>query len=176
MSDSDTKEELVTPSPTKAQPKRSRTEQSGTSTTPGSPTKKNWKKPKTAKEAMVDTTARALKAIADGSEKKGLLRYFYRETEEERERRMRRESAESDLRRQNVADAAILKTRHEAAAKEIERFEAKMRKRKSRSKTYDRERAAGLRDKEMRLKRQRVSQGLDYESIKTYDIPAGCPR
>lgn len=166
MSDSDTKEELVTPSPTKAQPKRSRTEQSGTSTTPGSPTKKNWKKPKTAKEAMVDT----------GSEKKGLLRYFYRETEEERERRMRRESAESDLRRQNVADAAILKTRHEAAAKEIERFEAKMRKRKSRSKTYDRERAAGLRDKEMRLKRQRVSQGLDYESIKTYDIPAGCPR
>jgi hypothetical protein len=98
MSDSDTKEELVTPSLTKAQPKRSRTEQSGTSTTPGSPTKKNWKKPKTAKEAMVDTTARALKAIADGSEKKRLLKYFYRETEEERERRMRRESAESDLR------------------------------------------------------------------------------
>jgi hypothetical protein len=69
-----------------------------------------------------------------------------------------------------------LKTRREAAAKEIERFEAKMHKHKSCSKTYDHERAAGLRDKKMKLKRQRVSQGLDYESIKTYDIPAGCLR
>ena len=122
---------------------------------PGSPTKKKWQNE--AKEKTTDTTAKALKAIADGGEKKGLLRYFYRETTEEHERRMKKEKVESDLWRQKVAEEANLKARREAAAKEIERFDAKMRKRKSRSKTYDRERAAGLRDENLRLKRQKVS-------------------
>jgi hypothetical protein len=143
---------------TKAQTKRSHAERS-TATPPGSPKKKKWKNQETkeTKEKVMDTTARALKAIADGSEKKGLLRYFHKETEEERERCMRREDVESDLGRQKAAEEAILKARQDTAAKEIERFEAKMRKRKSRSKTYERERAAGVRDKNLRLKRQRVS-------------------
>lgn len=123
---------------------------------PGSPTKKKWQN-EAKEKTTTDTTAKALKAIADGGEKKGLLRYFYRETTEEHERRMKKEKVESDLWRQKVAEEANLKARREAAAKEIERFDAKMRKRKSRSKTYDRERAAGLRDENLRLKRQKVS-------------------
>lgn len=96
-------------------------------------------------------------AIAEGGEKKGLLKFFHRETPDEREQRMRRERVDYDIRQQKAAEEAILKAGREAAAKEKERFEAKMRKRKSRSKRYDCERAAGLRDKNLRLKRCRVS-------------------
>lgn len=106
---------------------------------------------------MVDTTARALKTIASGGEKKGLLKYFHKETAEEREQQMRRDRVESDLWRQKTEEEAISKAGQEAAAKEKQRLAAKMRKRKSRSKKYDHERAAGLRDENLRLKRQKVS-------------------
>lgn len=145
------------PSPTKAWAKRSHAEQSTPVTPPGSPNKKRMKQNGTeTKEMTMDTTASASEAIADGS-KTGILRYFHRETKEEREQRIRRERAKTDLCRQKAAEEASLKARREAAAKEAERFEAKMRKRKSRGNKYDRERAAGLHDENMRLKRRRVS-------------------
>ena len=108
---------------------------------------------------MVGTTTGALNANGEGgdSKKKGLLKFFCKETAEECEQRMKREKMESDLRQQKVAEEAVLKVRQEAAVKEKERLDAKMRKRKSRSKTYIRKREAGLRDENLRLKRQRVS-------------------
>jgi hypothetical protein len=141
------------PSPTKAQSKCSHAEQP-TATSQDSPTKKKFKK---TEENRVSTTAETLKAIAEGGEKKGLLKFFQRETVEEREQRMRRERVESDLWQHNAVEDAVLKARQDAAGKEIERYEAKMRKRKSRNKIYDRERAAGLRDENLRLKRRKVS-------------------
>jgi hypothetical protein len=110
---------------------------------------------------MMDTTKSALKAIADGGEKKGLFKFFHKESEKERELRMRREREETDLWQQQMADEAIARTRREIAAKEKERFDAKMRKRKSRNKIYERERDEGLRDDNLRRKRQRVSRGND---------------
>jgi hypothetical protein len=117
------------------------------------------KKFKDTKGTVVGTTAVAFESnvVAEGGEKKGLLRFFCKETAEERKQRMRREIADSDIRQQNVADKAVLKAGREAAAKEDARFEAMMRKRKSRCKIYNRERAAGLRDENLRLKRRRVS-------------------
>lgn len=166
-SDSEAEEESIihyptfspSPSPTKAWAKRSHAdlEQSTLVAPPGSPNKKRTKENKTeTEETTMDTTARSSEAVADGGET-GILRYFHRETKEQREQRIRRESAKSDLCRQKEAEKASLKARHEAASKEAERFGAKMRKRKSRSNKYDRERAAGLRDENMRLKRQKVS-------------------
>ena len=119
------------------------------------PTK--WKKFTEAKETVVSTTAGALKAIAEGGEKKGLLKFFHKETVEERGQRMRRERVESDLWQQKAAEETVFRAGREAAAKEKERFDAKMRKRKSRSKTYHCEREAGLCDENLRLKRRRVS-------------------
>jgi hypothetical protein len=144
--------------PTKAPFKRLLSEQSA-ATPQDSPTKKKFKN---TKEKAVGMTAMASEsseseAIAEGGEKKGLLKFFHRETPDEREQRMRRERVDYDIRQQKAAEEAILKAGREAAAKEKERFEAKMRKRKSRSKRYDCERAAGLRDKNLRLKRCRVS-------------------
>jgi hypothetical protein len=159
-SDSEEEESVVhhpsfASSPTKAQFTHSQTEQS-TATPQGSPTNK---KSKDTKEKVVRpsrTTAEALK-VEDSGEKKGLLKFFHKETAEEREQRIKRERVESDLWQQKVAEDAVLKAGREAAGKEKERFDAKMRKRKSRSRTYNREWAAGLRDENLRLKRRRVS-------------------
>jgi hypothetical protein len=129
---------------------------------PGCPAKKKWKE---TKEKMMDTTARALKAVADGGEKKGLLKFFRKETEKEHEQRIRRERTESDLQGQKEAEETISKAGQEAATKEKERFDAKMRKRKSRGKYYEHERAAGLRDNNMRLKRRRVSSILTMKLL-----------
>jgi hypothetical protein len=128
----------------------------------GCPTKKIRKE---TEGKTMDTTARALKAIADGGEKKGLLKFFCKETEDEHKQRMRREGEEHDLQQQKVAEEAILKAEQEAAAKESKRFEAKMRKRKSRGQIYDHERAAGLRDNNLRLKRRKVSKVLTVKLL-----------
>jgi len=155
FAESESEEELLChQSSTKAQMKPTRVKRSSTEMPPGSPTKKRWKE---AKEKTMDATARALKAIADGSEKKGLLKFFHKETKNEHQQRMMKESVEFDLQRQRIAKDAILKAEREAAAKEKVRLEAKKRKRKSRGKIYDRERANGLRDNNMRLKRRKVS-------------------
>jgi hypothetical protein len=108
MSDSETEEESnqsiihyptfpPSPSPTKAWAKRLHAEQSTLVMPPGSPNKKQTKQNKTEiKETTMDTTARALEVVADGG-KTGILRYFHRETKEQCEQRIRRESAKSDL-------------------------------------------------------------------------------
>jgi hypothetical protein len=157
--ESESEEEIIIchASSTKAQMKHARVKRASMGMPPGCPRNKRWKE---TEEKTMDATARALKEIEEGGEKKGLLKFFHKETKQECEQRMTRERAEFDLQRQRTVEEAVLKAKQEAVAKENVRLEAKMRKRKSRGKIYDHERATGLRDNNLRLKRRKVSQAL----------------
>ena len=127
-SDSESEEKSVahhpfSPSPTKAPLKRSHAEQP-MSTPQDGLLKKKWKMFQETKEKVVGTTTGALNANGEGSDlkKKGLLKFFCKETAEECEQRMKREKIESDLRQQKVAEEAVLKERQEATVKEKERL------------------------------------------------------